>query len=1405
MEMSGNTAVGVATAEFKGCLENGGSETETATPMLPDVATKVEAASWTASNDITVLFDNTENLNTVQNNTDNNEALNEMSQSNGNIHELSTEAQTNTDNEKNECLNNAIQADNNDNKEDLIRMGLPKDSLEPTEVNIQNAIGRSEIHPENIPSYARRCPDWNFLGRDSYYSMKKERQPLEKCLPIKNRYSFSERLSLQLTTENKLCVIVFENVYDVRSVKTRRRIQELLLSFPPNSFTAYYSIGGQNIEILCRYSKEIGIEHQEFGKIFEGIQAVKILSAGDFWETRGYLYDTEFFGLIESPAVDEALQQFQHQCTKSKEEKLLYDEKIKRMAAELATRSQEIREAEEARRLAAKAATANMTHDEAATSDTATTDTASSKPTVEATNDVSGLDFSDFFTPYESDTTNGEQTPSAAQESKSPDMTETDIVTELLPVNAETVTSEKSSDTVQGDETTLAQTNALTSTTTQIEETKVLCLDMESEIPDEELKKIQEIVDSVKIHGGVPRTTEDGFINCDALTDDTGDSLEVTLADFGITSCETIPAKTEAKPVQEKVYADLTSTPSIVSRLTDDLPTSPYEWLSLEGMVHENSCVPEELKKMKIWICQCGKKPWSPNGRYMISSKAVNECVTYDEAMAAVKKYGYDGVSIMLMDSNDIWCVDIDHCNKDGKIHPVAWSIIQKLNSWTEVSTSGSGFHIYVLADKKDRLDWVKKKADACGAGINLEIYPYNRHIVSTGRTLKGYEHIRRANEALEEMYNAYMAPSYKKYDDGVISEPPPPMTAEEVLDHLRKDKNGAKFIQALTSGDLSGFDTDDRSSIDFSIISKLCFYTIDPGVIREIMISSPIRRSKWDTMRSNTTYLDYIIGQGLQRCTQHYHPRKKQDNQKQKPLSLQNYLDDFSFDFQTLANVELNAIALSEFFGKTIKDVVCYSAFDKSFFIYNGVIWDASQQETVMAGMAKRFIKHCLSLCSLKIKTLENELKSGNDNDEKNAEKKAELEKAYALHNYYKSQSSFGARGKLIADVKNEIAVDHEQFDRDPDLLNLQNGTLNLNTLELQPHRASDMLTMVAAANYDPNAECPRFLQFIDEVTLNRTEIKRYLQKACGYILSGKNELHCMIISYGELCRNGKTTIFNALLRTLKDYGITCPVELITKPSGKGAGAPQPELTQLYKKRLVYFAEPEKINCTLQASLIKRITGGDNLRARNLFTNNFLEFKCTALMVLSCNNLPNINDLTLIKSDRIKIIPFDRHFKEGERDTSLDDQFSTPEAMSAILNWLIEGYKMYVSEGLKPFREMKSLLDAYEQGYDIYSQFIKENLRLRKNDGSDQPDATVKAVWEAGKKWLKENNYYVPTRRDFIFELKKSGVQIYRKNNQDYIQGFLLDCEGLYNTDYRAAADIQKKSSNDWRKPPRI
>ena len=555
---------------------------------------------------------------------------------------------------------------------------------------------------------------------------------------------------------------------------------------------------------------------------------------------------------------------------------------------------------------------------------------------------------------------------------------------------------------------------------------------------------------------------------------------------FEITSIET---------VKTSIYT--TSDHSIVSRLTDGLPSNPYQPVSIDGMTHEESFVPDELAGQKIFICQVKKASWSANGLYAINPTNRKECVIYQKAVTAAKLYGYDGTGIVLSEDDLLCCVDIDHCIEDGKVNPLAWGIVKRLNSYTEVSMSKSGLHIFLYST--DHLDWNKMKKNALAKGIHMELYFYRKYICFSGHVLKDYKHLRRADKELEEIYNAYMAPKYKKFDDATVSEPPPTCTADELMQLLKKDRAGAPHVLALTTGDTSGFENQNRSCVLWAILCKMCFYCVQPDVIKELLMNSQLDKTKWTRMTGNEPYIDYEIRKALMNVKQHYHPskKKKQDNQKQKPLSLQNYLDDFSFDFQTLANVERNAIALSEFFGKTIKDVVCYSAFDKSFFIYNGIIWDSSQQETVMATIAKRFIKYCLSLCSLKIKTLESELKSGNDDEEKNAEKKAELDQAHTLYNYYKSQSSFGARGKLIADVKNEIAVDHEQFDREPYLLNLQNGTFNLNTFELQPHRSSDMLTMVAAASYDPNAECPRFLQFIDEVTLNRTEIKRYLQKA--------------------------------------------------------------------------------------------------------------------------------------------------------------------------------------------------------------------------------------------------------------------------------------------------------------------
>ena len=56
----------------------------------------------------------------------------------------------------------------------------------------------------------------------------------------------------------------------------------------------------------------------------------------------------------------------------------------------------------------------------------------------------------------------------------------------------------------------------------------------------------------------------------------------------------------------------------------------------------------------------------------------------------------------------------------------------------------------------------------------------------------------------------------------------------------------------------------------------------------------------------------------------------------------------------------------------------------------------------------------------------------------------------------------------------------------------------------------------------------------------------------------------------------------------------------------------------------------------------------------------------------------PNVNDMTLFQSGRLKIIPFNRHFEEGEQDQGLKGQFAKPENLSGIFNWCLEGYKKF-------------------------------------------------------------------------------------------------------------------------------
>ena len=100
-------------------------------------------------------------------------------------------------------------------------------------------------------------------------------------------------------------------------------------------------------------------------------------------------------------------------------------------------------------------------------------------------------------------------------------------------------------------------------------------------------------------------------------------------------------------------------------------------------------------------------------------------------------------------------------------------------------------------------------------------------------------------------------------------------------------------------------------------------------------------------------------------------------------------------------------------------------------------------------------------------------------------------------------------------------------------------------------------------------------------------------------------------------------------------------------------------------------------------------MTGNNILTARFLRENSF-EFKPQFKLFIDTNHLPQISDMTLFESDRIKIIPFNRHFTAEERDIDLKSFFAKPENLSGILNWCLEGFRLYMTEAAQLFDRLQ-------------------------------------------------------------------------------------------------------------------
>lgn len=330
------------------------------------------------------------------------------------------------------------------------------------------------------------------------------------------------------------------------------------------------------------------------------------------------------------------------------------------------------------------------------------------------------------------------------------------------------------------------------------------------------------------------------------------------------------------------------------------------------------------------------------------------------------------------------------------------------------------------------------------------------------------------------------------------------------------------------------------------------------------------------------------------------------------------------------------------------------------------------------------------------------------------------------------------------------------DEWDREPYLIGLSNGIIDLRTGEHRPGHPDDYIKTVAPTEWKGIDEsCPTWERFLSEVFDDDAELIAYIQRLLGYGLIGEAILHIIIILWGA-GRNGKGTLLETLKAILGDYTYKAESELLLEQrQAKSSGSPNSGILALRGKRFVYCSETDE-GRRLNTSRVKELVGGDTLNARAVYGRRHVEFKPSHLLFLMTNSKPSAPASDYALWQRINLIPFNMSFVDepkakNERIADHDLPKKLKAEASGILAWLVRGCLAFQAEGLNPPAAVRNATDEYRHDEDIIGHFINDSCLQGLN-------VEVKGgeLYAAYKEWAEENGHRAISGTRFGREMKQ-------------------------------------------------
>jgi putative DNA primase/helicase len=331
------------------------------------------------------------------------------------------------------------------------------------------------------------------------------------------------------------------------------------------------------------------------------------------------------------------------------------------------------------------------------------------------------------------------------------------------------------------------------------------------------------------------------------------------------------------------------------------------------------------------------------------------------------------------------------------------------------------------------------------------------------------------------------------------------------------------------------------------------------------------------------------------------------------------------------------------------------------------------------------------------------------------------------------------------LARADRRIAATIDQWDPNPLELNTPDGVVDLRTGVVRPHKPEDYMTKATAVG--PGGRCPLWIEFLKTFTCDDEDIESYLQRVCGYCLTGLTREEALFFLFGT-GGNGKGVFVHTVAGIMHEYHRAAPMEVFI---ASGVDRHPTELAMLHNARLVTATETEE-GKRWDEPRIKALTGRDPISAR-FMRQDFFEFVPQFKLVISGNHRPGLRTVDEAIRRRMNLIKCAATISKEKVDTELAEKLKSE--WPGILKWMIDGCVEWQSGGLKPPSAVTAATDEYLETEDVLGSWLEECCvqGANKSQGST-------TLWKSWKEWATRSNEYVGLRKRFLQKLEDRGFK---------------------------------------------